>query len=96
MAFPADLGAGCRAAVLQCWRRQQRQAAATVALAHTLARIRGGVCPLVITGEVITLEMGPNNNKAQKFNAQTSSLRAHAIEMLHEIRDRSLALFWVP
>jgi hypothetical protein len=33
--------------------------------------MRGGEgYALVITGEVIALEMGPNNNKAQKFNAQ--------------------------
>ena len=48
--------------------------------------------PLVITGEVITLEeMGPNNNKAQKFNAQTSSLRAHDRDA--SLDPRSLARF---
>jgi hypothetical protein len=47
--------------------------------------------PLVITSEVITLEMGPNNNKAQKFNAQTSSLRAHDRDA--SLDPRSLARF---
>ena len=46
---------------------------------------------LVITSEVITLEMGPNNNKAQKFNAQTSSLRAHDRDA--SLDPRSLARF---